>query len=776
MTRRTIPFLAVCLTSLCLAPPGLSQQVCLPAPRLLTVTPMGGQLGTTVEVTVTHQNGDAIRELLFSTPKISAKPLPGGDGKAVPNRFQVTIAPDAPVGVHDARLLTGLGVSAARAFLVGSLPEVTRTKDNQSLETAWALQANSVCNAATSKRAVDYYSFQGTKGRRVVVDCNAARIDSKLSPVVILADAKGNDLLVNRTSGVLDYTPQTDGTYFIKIHDLTFLGGTEHFYRLALREVDGSGPSPRQETTARVSAFSWPPEGLAPVAPLNEVEPNNQPSQAQKVTLPCDLAGSFTAADDTDIFEFQGKKGEVWWVEVASERLGLNTDPAVLVQRVVKNAEGETVTDVAELDDIAAPMKMGTYKPAASYSGPAYQAGSPDVLGKFEVQADGLYRLQLRNLTSDTRSRGNLYRLIIRKAQPDFALVAWAAHQRLRQNDFGTVSKPVALRAGTTMAFEVVTVRRDGFDGEIKLEMEGLPPGVTAGGLTIPAGKVQGMLFITAAEGAAPAFSIAKIVGRASVNGNVVTHPCRLASVLWPVDYAPVELPKSRLVADVPVSVTDFEKAPVSVAADRNAVLQVNAGGTLKVPLRVTWRSEFNGASIKLKPFGSVFGGLKEIDLPIKAATLEAVLDTAALKTPPGDYTLAFSGIAVIKHRPNQDAVKAAEAEHKKAGGEVATLAGEAKVQAEKAAAVPVEAKDEALKVAKAAADKHKAAEVALAEVTKRLKAVTDAAATKDVLDFIVSEPIQISVKAAPAAQTSTSQAPAAPGTAGSATAASPQK
>ena len=132
----------------------------------------------------------------------------------VPNKFQVTIAPDAPVGVHDARLLTSLGVSAARTFLVGSLPEVTRAKENQSLETAWALQANSICNAATGKRAVDYYSFNGTKGRRGVIDCNAARIDSKLSPVVILADSKGNDLLVNRTSGVLDYTPESDGTYF----------------------------------------------------------------------------------------------------------------------------------------------------------------------------------------------------------------------------------------------------------------------------------------------------------------------------------------------------------------------------------------------------------------------------------------------------------------------------------------------------------------------------------------------------------------------------------
>ncbi|MEI7774058.1 MAG: PPC domain-containing protein [Verrucomicrobiota bacterium] len=773
MSRGTTPFFAVYLTSLCLATPCLAQQVCLPAPRLLTVTPMGGQLGTTVDVTVTHQNGDGIGELLFSTPKISAKPMQSADGKAVPNKFQVIIAPDAPVGVHDARLLTSLGVSAARTFSVGILPEVTRTKENQSLETAWALHANSICNAATGKRAIDYYSFKGTKGRRVVVDCNAARIDSKLSPVVILADSKGNDLIVNRTSGVLDYTPESDGTYFIKIHDLTFQGGTEHFYRLALREVDGSGSAPRQETTARVSAFSWPPDGLAPVAPVSEVEPNNQPSQAQKITLPCDFAGSFATADDTDIFEFQAAKGEVWWVEVASERLGLNTDPAVLIQRVVKDGEKETLTDVAELDDMAAPMKMGTYQPAASYSGPAYQAGSPDVLGKFEVKEDGLYRLQLRNLTSDTRNRGSAYRLLIRKAQPDFAVVAWAAHQRLRQNDFGTISKPIALRAGTTMAFEVVTVRRDGFDGEINLGMEDLPPGVTAGGLTIPAGKVQGMLFVTAAEGAAPAFSIARIVARAFINGNMVTHPCRLASVLWPVDYAPVELPKSRLVADVPVSVTDFEKAPVSVAANGNAGFQVNAGGTLKIPLRITWRSEFNGTSIKLKPYGSVFGAVKEIDLPIKAATSEVVLDMAALKTPPGDYTLAFSGIAVIKHRPNQNAVKAAEAEQQKAGGEVASLAAEAKGQAEKAAAAPAEGKEEAMKAAKAAADKHKAAEVAMAEVTKRLKTLTDAAATKDVLDFIVSEPIQVSVKAAPAAQTAPAQTPVAPGTAPSGTAAS---
>lgn len=760
---------------LCLATSAFAQQVCLPAPRLLTVTPMGGQIGTTVDVTVTHQNCEGPQELLFSSPKITAKPVVGEDGKEVPNRFRVTIPLDASVGVHDARLRSRLGVSSGRAFSVGALTEVTRAKANQSLETAWVLQANSVCNAATSKRGVDFYSFQGVKDRRVVVDCNAARIDSKLAPVVILADAKGDDLLVNRISGMLDFTPPSDGTYLIKIHDLTFQGGTEYFYRLAFRDGPGSGPVPRQETTARVSSFSWPPEGLPTVAPGSELEPNNQPSQAQKIALPCDFSGSFASADDLDIFEFQAKKGEVWWVEVASERLGLNTDPAVLVQRVVKagEKEGETVTDVAELDDITAPMKMGTYVPASSYTGPAYQAGSPDVLGKFEVKEDGLYRLQLRDLNRDARSQSeNSYRLIVRKAQPDFTLVAWAAHQRLRQNDFGTIPKPIALRAGATMAFEVVTVRRDGFDGEIELFVDDLPPGVTASGLKIPAGKVQGMFFISASEPATAAFSIAKMLGRATVNGSAVTRSCRLASVLWPVEYAPTELPKSRLMADVPVSVTDFEKAPASIVAEGKTSWEVNVGETLKIPLRIAWRSEFNGASLKLKPYGTVFGAVKEIDLPIKAATSEAVLDLAALKTPPGDYTLAFSGIGVTKHRPNQDDVKAAEEQQKRATEEVAALAAAAKAQNEKAGTALAEEKGEATKAAKAATEKHKTAEAALAESAKRLKALTDAAVTKDILDFIVSDPIRVSVKTAPVAQVPTPPAAGAAVTAPAAPAA----
>jgi hypothetical protein len=692
---------------------------------------MGGQAGTTVEVAITGENTEEVSELMFSTPKIVAKPVAGTE-----NKFTVNIAADTPVGVYDARVMSRLGVSSARAFSVNKLPEVMRTKANTSLETAMALPVGTICNAAMTKRAVDFYSFAGEKGKRVAIECAAVGIDSRLTPVVILADAKGADLLVNRTGGVIDFTPPADGTYVVKVSDLTFQGGERHFYRLALQEVPGSGPTPRQPQTQMVSAMSWPPEGLAAMAKASEAEPNNKPAEAQKITLPCDIAGAFFPAADVDSYEFTAKKGETWWVEVASERLGLNTDPFVLVQQLKKIGDKETLTDVAELYDIAPPMKVTSN--GYSYDGPPYDAGSPDVNGKFEIKEDGTYRLQVRDLFGGTRSdANNVYRLIVRQATPDFSLAAWAIHMTLRNGDRASLSKPMALRAGDSRAFEVAVQRRDGFDSEIDITMENLPPGVTAAGLKIAKGKPYGHLILTASSDAKRGFSLAKLAGKATVNGAVVTRPVRVASMEWPVKDAKGEIPAPRLMADIPVSVTDSEKAPITIAAE-NKVWEAKVGETLKIPLKITWRNEFNGTSIKVKAYGEGFTGIKEFDIPIKAATQDAVIDLAALKVAPGDYTIAFQSLGICKYSYNPAAVPLAEAAQKKAEQLAATAAAEAK----KLAATDAHA-------AKVAAEKQKQAEAAMADAAKRMKAISSAAAPADTVDIIISEPIRISVKAA---------------------------
>src|SRR5262245_3437941 len=132
--------------ALCLGASSLTwaQSVGLPAPRLLTITPMGGKVGTDVEVAVSGEYLDEAGDLLFSDRRITAKRKLDASGAAVSNRYVVAIAADCPSGLYEARVMTRLGVSSSRIFAVGSLTEVTPTKPNRTLATAQEMPLNSV--------------------------------------------------------------------------------------------------------------------------------------------------------------------------------------------------------------------------------------------------------------------------------------------------------------------------------------------------------------------------------------------------------------------------------------------------------------------------------------------------------------------------------------------------------------------------------------------------------------------------------------------------------
>lgn len=724
-----------------------AQSVGLPAPRLLTTMPMGGTAGTEFEVAISGDFLDGAENLIFSDPRISAVPKRTEDGLSIADMFAVTIDRSCPIGVYEARVMTRLGLSSSRSFSVGALPEVVRTQPNTTPADAMELKINSTCNAAVTARSVDHYAFEARRGRRIIVDCAAKGIDSKLAPVVIIADAAGNDLLVERRGGALDFTVPADGRYLIKVHELTFQGGPTYFYRLVLRELPPQAPVVRHPSTSPVNSFSWPPVGLSQEAPAAEQEPNNAAAQAQKITLPCDIAGAFFPAADADFFEFEAEKGEEWWVEVASERFGLPTDPAIIVQHVAGSGANLKVTDVAEMNDIASPVKISSN--GYAYDGPPYNAGSSDILSKLVIQQDGKHRLKLTDLFGGTRSDPrNIYRLLIRKANPDFALVSWALHMELRNGDRSALSKPIALRGGTTMALEVIAVRRDGFDGEIDLVMEGLPKGIRAVGLKIPAGKSRGMMLLTADTNASVAFSAVKFFGRSTVAGSNVERPCRLASMAWPIADAWGENPYPRLSGDVPVSVTAAEASPLTLAPNDRAPLEVRADTKLSIPLTLTRRGELSGGSVSLKILGVGFEQSQAIDVPLTADKATVVLDLTKLKTPPGDYLIALYGGVVTKYR-YQTAVVAAEAARLEAAKSLALLEAESKKLTEAMKSAPAAKKAEVDKACKVVETKQKAAVAALASAEEKVKRATVAAEPKGIVDIVVSEPIAIRVQPA---------------------------
>ncbi|MFV0445498.1 MAG: hypothetical protein ACK5Q5_18110, partial [Planctomycetaceae bacterium] len=721
-----------------------AQSVCLPSPHLLTITPMGGQLGTTVEVTISGADLDDVDALRFSNPGLTAVPQVDAAGLPVANKFAVTIAADCPVGLHEARVMTHLGVSSSRMFSVGSQPEITSAAANTSLDKATGLPLNTVCNAYLTKQAVDHYSIEVPARQRIVIDCAARGIDSKANPVLILADAEGNDLQAERRGGIIDYTTTTAGNFIVKLHDLTFNGGQEYFYRLVVHAVSAGASVPRFASTEGVSSFSWPPAGLTSSAVGSEVEPGPN-AKAQSISLPCDLAGSFYPAADVDCFEFTAKKGEVWWVEVASERLGRPTDPAVVVQRVTPAGDGEQLTDVVELNDIPTPVKVSSN--GYAYDGPPYNAGSADINGMVNIPADGTYRLQTTDLFGGTRSDpNNVYRLIIRQPAPDFAIVGWPLHMMLRNGDRNALSKPIALRGGATQAFEVVVIRRDGFDGEIAMAVENLPTGVTATGLTIGKGKTRGVMLFTAEQDAPRGVQDVKFVGRADIDGREVTRPGRFAEMAWPVKDHWQELPMPRLLRSIPVSVSGHEFATLTLAPADARVWEATAGTTLTIPLTHTRRCDFSGANITLRTFGAGLESNAAFDVSLTAESSEATIDLAKLKTPPGDYTIAFYGSAVAKYRDRPDLQTSAEEElaASKTGAEQAVA--DAKAAADNAASATEQDKASLQEKSTAAVQRQKQSEAAVTAAEKTLQAAMNRAKPKDIADIIVSQPIHIRV------------------------------
>ena len=721
-----------------------AQSVGLPAPRLLTMTPMGGRGGTEFEVAIAGEHLDEAGDLIFSDPRITAKRKPDADGAAATHRYGVAIASDCPAGLYEARVMTRLGISSSRIFVVGTLTEVVPAKVNRTLATAQELPLNSVCNGTVADRSIDFYTFQAKKGQRLVVDCATRGIDSKLNATVIIGDAAGRDLLVERRGGVLDFTVPKDGGYVIKIHELTFKGGPAFYYRLGLWEQPAGTPIVRQPSTKPVNSFSWPPVGHPQQAQLMEVEPNNDGIHAQRISLPCDISGRFYPAADVDMFEFEVKKGEEWWVEVASERLGLPTDPAILVQQVIKgkNGDADKLTDVLELSDIPSPVKVSSN--GYAYDGPPYNTGSSDILGKLVIKEDGLYRLQMSDLFGGTRSEpGHVYRLVIRKAAPDFALAAWALHMELRNGDRNALSKPISLRGGATMALEVVALRRDGFDGEIELAMEGLPKGVTAQGLKIPAGQSRGMMLITAQADAPRGYANATFVGRSTIAGQAVTRPCRLASFAWPIPDSWGEIPSPRLMMDLPVSVSGIDLAPLTITT-KTPVVEGKVGEKITISLVHKRTSDFSGDKIQMKMVGAGFERAPAFSLPIKADSSEVVLDLKTLNVPPGEYRVSCLGGGVVKYRHPPELVALAEAASQKMLIEVKALEAEVKRVATDAEAAPPAKKEQMTRTLAAVSAKMKNAQNAAQEHLRKAK---ELAQPRDIADILVCEPFTIRVK-----------------------------
>src|SRR5262245_42400861 len=201
MRRFALP---LCMLGLLAGPVAAQQNLPpLPQPRLQSVFPCGARTGTSVEVNVTGTDIEEPESLLFSHPGLKAdpiappaapadpkKPAPpppprrgGMGGPVATSKFKVTIAPDVPVGTYDVRLVNKWGVSNPRAFVVGDRDEIEEKEPNNDVAAAQKVELNTTINGVINQPPdVDFYTFKGKKGQRVLMHVAASSIDSRAKP------------------------------------------------------------------------------------------------------------------------------------------------------------------------------------------------------------------------------------------------------------------------------------------------------------------------------------------------------------------------------------------------------------------------------------------------------------------------------------------------------------------------------------------------------------------------------------------------------------------
>lgn len=524
----------------------------LPTARLDGVFPAGVRAGTEVEVVLTGADLDDADRLMFSDGGLSAVRVEG-------MKFKVTASAGMAPGLYEVRAAGKYGISASRLFAVGAIGEVVETGDNGSVEKAMVVTVPVTVNGTTGADAADYFRFRAGKGQRLVVSCAAERIDSQLNAVVAVSDAAGRELMAaHRTvagDARLEFEAPEEGDYTVKVHDMAWQAGV---YRLTV-----ASPEEAVEAGAMVLPLAGT-VAMVPTEPLVRFEKAAAGgAEAHKVALP----GTFTGSGSAEWVEFTGEKGRQVVLDVFSHRMGEPSDWFVRVLKVTKDEKGqEKVEQVAIFDDTAAPA--GT-EPLA--------LGSRDPSGVLSCEEGVVYRVQMVDRFNARRP----WRLVLRDPAPGFGLAAFPVSPVTRGAAVQRWSP--LLRKGGTSVMQVAVLRRDGFDGAVALQMEGLPEGVSVEPVTVPAGVNSAVLVVRAGAEAKTWSGRLKVTGTSG--GQTVT--AGEAVPRWSVGNAAGERFGMRLANDgLVLAVHDGETAPLGIAAAEAKVYETAMGGAVEIPVK----------------------------------------------------------------------------------------------------------------------------------------------------------------------------------------------
>lgn len=675
----------------------------LPTSDLTRIEPRVATVGETVQVKLIGNYLDQTTELKFTHDGITAEPLRLPEDEFFPERsdestFNVRVDQSVPPGIYEVRCVGYFGISTARPIVVvdADANELEETGENTSRDKAMELSVNSTVNGTVASRGVDWFKLSVNANQTVVIEVFGQRIDSKIDSQLVLYNANGQEIDRNRDSlgrdSLLKVHAERDSVFYVRLSDILFRGGSEHFYRLRVHDrphVDYVFPpavEPGKASSVTLHGENLPgqvaeanitlpnrfgtPTGFFPGEPRQGVMPafsfryanaeavrigfatapvvlEDADDKTQVITVPAEVAGRFHHPDDEDVYRFSGQQGKKYCIDVIADRIGFPVDPAVIVQRVEMDEQGnESLVTVAENDDMPSFFSVDGKD--------SINVDTCDAACIFQAEHDATYQVTIFNQLGDGGPR-HIYRLAVRLPKPDFQLLA-TTERPLATNRAGYSVTP-QLRRGGKWGIRILCPRQDEFEGDIVVTAEGLPPGVTAKPLVLTGKTDRGILIVAADMQAKSWAGDIRIVGRCDTGTHALVREARFAALVWGHIFADSIRVRSRLTERVPLSINQYEVAPVVIQAAQDREWSVEVGQDLEIPVRVTDTGSRTG-NLTLEPRG-LFGMLRSpptvnVGEDDQDATLKiSFRPNGNFNVIPGTYQFSLHGTGVAKYRQN---------------------------------------------------------------------------------------------------------------------------
>ena len=416
----------------------------LTLPANAALFPPGGQVGTTVEATVSgsfEKWPPKIRDLGHG---LIIEPL------EKKGKLKISIPKDAKTGTRLIRILTEKEVSAPHFFVVSDQKESLEKEPNNRLDEAQEIEGfPALLNGKLHKKGdTDFFRIHLEKGQKLSARIDAYSLKSPIDAFIHIFDPKGYEAAVASDTHNLDphlaYEAQETGKHTLQIMAvtakastaITYYGTEESVYRLHLSAPTSPDPPDAQIQEADAPEF---------------------------LPIPSTLAGTFSTPGETDTFQVKVPKREQLLIRVESYSLQYPADPVLLVYTTPNKLLKETDDDRTR------------------------KSKDPEYLLRSGM--DEPYYIKIRERFGMSGSDYH-YRLTLEKPTPSI-------RPTLAKDTFKA-------EPGKDVQIKVTLNRKNGHKSPLHAALTGLPDGFYIQGQTIPGDAKDATLKITAQPDAPP--------------------------------------------------------------------------------------------------------------------------------------------------------------------------------------------------------------------------------------------------------------------------------